>query len=76
MDAQAGIEAFVKNIDEDNLRTLEELRAIGEGVLKAAVAEIIEKECRSRGLVSPSGFKPETMQEEEGDESPDRPPSY
>ena len=76
VDAQAGIEAFVKKMDEDNLRTLEEMRVFGEGVLKAAVAEIIEKGCRSKGLAFPRGFKPDAVQGEEGDESPDRPPSY
>ena len=63
-------------MDEDNLLTLERMRVFGDGVLKAAVAEIVRKGCLSKGLAVPKGFKPETVQEDEGDESPDMPPSY
>ena len=56
VEAQAEIEARVKNMDEDKLLALEEMRVFGKGVLAEAAADIVEKESRSKGLAVPSGF--------------------
>ena len=68
------MEARVKRMDKDNLLALSPL--LGKGFLAEAVADIVDREVRSRGLAVPSGFQSEAVQEEEGDESSGRPPSY
>ena len=52
------------------------MRVFGKGFLAEAAGDIVEREMRNRGLAVPSGFKLEAVQEEKGDESPGRPPSY
>ena len=74
VEAQAEMEARVQRMYNDNLLALSPL--LGKGFLAEAVADIVDREVRSRGLAVPSGFQSEAAQEEEGDESSGRPPSY
>ena len=67
------MEARVQRMSNDDLLALGEARV--KGSLAEAVADIVDKEMRKRGFAVPSGFEPEAVQEEEGDESSDRPPS-
>ena len=76
VEAQAEMEARVQRMYNDNLLALGEARVLGKCFLAEAVEDIVDSEMRSRGLAVPSGFEPEAVQEEEGDESSDRPPSY
>ena len=73
VEAQAEMEARVKRMYNDHLLALSPL--LGKGFLAEAVADIVDREVRSRGLAVPNGFQSEAAQEEEGDESSDRPPS-
>ena len=66
------MEARVQRMNNDDLLALGQAQ---KGFLAEAVADVVDKEMRKRGLAVPSGFEPEAVQEEEGDESSDRPPS-
>ena len=68
------MEAWVKRMYDDNRLALSPL--LGKGFLAEAVADIVDREVRSRGLAAPIGFESEAVKEEEEDESPGRPPSY
>ena len=72
VEAQAEMDARVQRMNNDDLLALSQAQ---KGFLAEAVADIVDREVRSRGLAVPSGFQSEAAQEEEGDESSDRPPS-
>ena len=74
VEAQAAqMETQVKGMGNDELLALSPL--LGQGFLAEAVAEIVGKELRSRGLAVPHGFKPSAVKQEECDDLSGRPPT-
>ena len=63
----------VKEMCNEDLLALS--RLLGQGFLAEAVAEIVGRELRSRGLAVPHGFKLLAVKQEEGDEPSGKPPS-
>ena len=73
VEAQAAqMETQVKGMGNGELLALSPF--LESGILAEAVAEVVGRELRSRGLAVPHGFKPSAVKQEECDDLSGRPP--